>query len=315
MQKEEKKQDVMKEKDDFRVGTVCIMGKANAGKSSLINALIREKVSIVSPKPQTTRNNIVGIYNDPNSQIVFVDTPGIHISDSKLGEMMNKSVNTASQDVDCVLLLVDGSKPIKQDTFDFINKFKNLEKVILLITKTDLTTFEKLYPSLDELNKISWLKEILPISSHKSRNLDVLIDMIKKYLPKASRQDMLFDAETYTNKSVRFMSAEIIREKILLALQNEVPHGVAINIINWEEGYTLAKIYADIICEKSSHKSIIIGKKGSTLKKIGMQSRMDIEKMLGKQVYLELFVKVKENWKNNPAVLQELSILAQDEFE
>ena len=298
----------------YYLGTVCVVGKANAGKSSLINALIKEKVSIVSPKPQTTRDNIVGIYNDEDSQIVFVDTPGIHHSDSKLGDIMNKNVALASSDVDLVLLLVDGSKGIDDKTLTFIQSFKKYENVILLVTKTDLTTFEKLYPHLQKLNELTFLKEILPISSHKNRNLDVLVSMIKKYLPQVNENDLLFDREVYTTKSTKFICGEIIREKMLYALDNEVPHGVAVSIIKFEEYSTLAKVYADIICEKQSHKSIIIGKKGQMLKKIGQLSRLDIEKMLGKQVYLELFVKVKENWKNNNAILQELSENAQDVY-
>lgn len=300
------------ESKKYKIGTVCVLGKPNAGKSSLINALVREKVSIVSPKPQTTRDNIVGVYNDKDCQIVFVDTPGIFKSDSKLGDIMNKNVALASSDTDLILLLIDGSKPIKEEEIKFIKGFEKYQNVILLVTKTDLTTFEKLYPYLAKLNELEFLKDIIPISSHKNRNLDVLIEKIKTFLPEGSKEDFLFDTEEYTNKSTRFIAGEIIREKMLLALDDEIPHGVAILIRDWQESYTLAKIYADIICEKESHKRIIIGKKGAMLKKIGQNSRIELEKILGKQVYLELFIKVKENWKNKADILQELAEQSED---
>lgn len=290
----------------YSIGTVCLVGKSNVGKSSLINALIREKVSIVSPKPQTTRDNIRGVYTDDDSQIIFIDTPGLFKSDSRLGDAMNKGVREARDGADVVLVLVDGSKGIKEEDITFISSFEKFDNVILVVTKTDLTTFEKLYPHLDKVNKLAFLKDIVPISSHKNRNLNVLLECIKKLLPKGTQKDLMFDADIFTNKSVKFMAGEIIREKLLLFLDDEVPHGIAIHIYKWEEGYSLAKIYVDIICDKERHKPLIIGKKGSMLKKVGQSARIDIEKMLGKQVYLELFVKVKENWKNNLDVLATL---------
>ncbi len=294
------------EEKKFSIGTVCLVGKSNVGKSSLINAIIREKVSIVSPKPQTTRDNIIGVYNDEDSQIVFIDTPGLFKSDSKLGDAMNKGVRQARDDADVILVLVDGSKGIKDEDITFVQSFSKFDNVILVVTKTDLTTFEKLYPHLDKVNKLSFLADIVPISSHKNRNVDVLIDAVKKLLPKGDKKDFMFDTDMFTNKSVKFMAGEIIREKLLLALDDEVPHGIAIHIYKWEEGYSLAKIYVDIICEKERHKPLIIGKRGAMLKKVGQNARIDIEKMLGKQVYLEMFVKVKENWKNNADVLATL---------
>lgn len=294
------------DKKEYSIGTVCLVGRSNVGKSSLINALIREKVSIVSPKPQTTRDNIKGIYTDEDSQIVFIDTPGLYKSDSKLGDKMNKGVREARDEANVILVLVDGSKGIKDSDIEFVESFSKFDNVILVVTKTDLTTFERLYPHLDKVNKLSFLKDIVPISSHKNRNLQVLLDCIKKLLPKGSEKDLLFDAEMFTNKSIKFMAGEIIREKLLLALDDEVPHGLAIYVYNWEEGYSLAKIYVDIICDKARHKPLIIGKGGAMLKKIGQNARIDIEKMLGKQVYLEMFVKVKENWKNNEDVLSML---------
>ena len=298
---------------EYSIGTVCLVGKSNVGKSSLVNALVREKVSIVSPKPQTTRDNIRGVYTDSDSQIVFIDTPGLFKSDSKLGDKMNKNVRLAKDEADVILVLVDGSKGIKDEDINFVESFNKLNNVILVVTKTDLTTFEKLYPHLDKVNKLSFLADIVPISSHKNRNLSVLLDAIKKLLPKGTKEDFLFDADIFTNKSVKFMAAEIIREKLLLALDDEVPHGLAIYVYKWEESFSLAKIYVDIICDKARHKPLIIGKGGSMLKKVGQNARIDIEKMLGKQVYLEIFVKVKENWKNNEEVLSMLRESSEEE--
>lgn len=290
---------------ELKFGIVGIIGKPNVGKSSLLNAIIREKVSIVSPKPQTTRNNVMGIYNDDDSQIVFVDTPGIFTSDSKLGDYMNRSVASVSSDVDILLVLIDGSKAINEDTVKFVSRYKN-EKVILVVTKTDLMTFETLYPKLSILNSLDFVLDIIPLSSHRNKNIDVLIDCIKKNLSTCDESEIMFDRDMYTNKSVKFLASEIIREKMLLMLEDEVPHGVAITIVKWEESENLVKISADIICERDSHKAIILGKKGQMLKEIGQKARIDIEKMLGSKVFLEIFVKVKNNWKNSIALLNEI---------
>ncbi|MBQ8749387.1 MAG: GTPase Era [Clostridia bacterium] len=290
---------------ELTYGIVGIVGKPNVGKSSLLNAIIREKVSIVSPKPQTTRDNVMGIYNDDDSQIVFVDTPGIFQSDSKLGDYMNRNVASVASDVDVLLVLVDGTKEINQETVKFVSRFKK-ENVILVVTKTDLTNFEKLYPKLSVLNELDFVIDIIPISSHKLKNVDVLLKVIKENLPKGDESCLMFERDMYTNKSVKFLASEIIREKILLALDDEVPHGVAISIVKFEEEGNLARIYADIICERDSHKGIILGKGGQMLKKIGQNARIEIEKMLEMKVFLEIFVKVKNNWKNSLALLSEI---------
>jgi len=289
----------------LKYGNVGIIGKPNVGKSSLMNAIIKEKVSIVSPKPQTTRNNVMGIYNDEQSQIVFVDTPGIFKSDSRLGDYMNRSVASIASDVDILLVLIDGTKSINEETVNLIKRFKN-EKVILVVTKTDLMTFEKLYPKLGILNSLDFVIDIIPLSSHKNKNIDVLLDVIKKNLDEFDESELMYERDEYTNKSVKFLASEIIREKILLALDDEVPHGVAISIISWDEDENFVKISADIICERDSHKGIILGKRGQMVKQIGQSARHDIEKMLGKKVYLEIFVKVKNNWKNSLAFLNDV---------
>ncbi len=288
----------------FKCGTVGVIGRANVGKSSFINAIIKEKVSIVSPKPQTTRNNIMGIYNDNDSQIVFVDTPGVYESKDKLGDYMNKSVIQASDDVDILIVMFDGSRDFTQKDFDLLKRNSD-KKVLLLISKTDLVTFEQMYPKLSKLNDLN-VVDIIPFSSVKRSNLDVILDKIKTLLPDSTPQQCLFDREDYTDKSVKFIAAETIREKTLWYLSEEVPHGIGVHIAVWEEEQNFVRICADIICDKDSHKPIIIGKKGSGLKKIGSAARQDIERMLGKKVNLELWVKVKEDWKNNTALLNEI---------
>ncbi len=288
---------------DFKSGFVAIMGRPNAGKSTLLNAILGTKVSIVSPKPQTTRNNIIGIYNSVDCQIVFTDTPGINTANTKLDEYMQKSVKNAKNGVDAILLCVDGSKGIKEKDIEFIKGFKGTENLILVVTKTDLTNYEKLYPQLAKLNELDFVKSIIPVSSFKKRNIDVVVNEIKKYLTDNIKY---FADDEYTDKSVRFMVSEIIREKGLWLLQDEIPHGIAVEIANFKEFGNKFEIDADIICEKESHKQIIIGKNGAKIKEIGTKARLDIENLLQKKVYLNLFVKVKDGWRNKQSVIADL---------
>ncbi|MBQ2864439.1 MAG: GTPase Era [Clostridia bacterium] len=293
----------------FKSGFVAIMGRPNAGKSTLLNAILQTKVSIVSPKPQTTRNNIIGIYNDADSQIVFTDTPGINTANNKLDEFMQKSVKSAKAGVDVVLLCVDGGKGIKPKDFDFISSFKGTQNLMLIITKTDLTNYEKLYPQLAELNKLDYVKSIIPVSSFKGRNIDVVVNEIKKYLTDNVKY---FSEDEYTDKSVRFMISELVREKTLWLLQDEIPHGIAVEVVNYDENNAKINIDADIICEKESHKQIIIGKNGSMIKEIGTKARIDIEKLVDKKVFLNLFVKVKAGWRNKQTVIADLGYNTKD---
>ncbi len=293
----------------FKSGFVAIMGRPNAGKSTLLNAILKTKVSIVSPKPQTTRNNIIGIYNDNESQIVFTDTPGINTANNKLDEFMQKSVKSAKAGVDVVLLCVDGGKGIKQKDFDFISSFKGTENLMLIVTKTDLTNFEKLYPQLAELNKLDYVKSIIPVSSFKDRNIDVVVNEIKKYLTDDVKY---FSEDEYTDKSIRFMISELVREKTLWLLQDEIPHGIAVEVVTYKENNSKILIDADIICEKDSHKQIIIGKNGAMIKEIGTKARIDIEKLVDKKVYLNLFVKVKTGWRNKQTVIADLGYNVKD---
>ena len=294
----------------MKSGFVAILGQPNVGKSTLLNAILKEKVSIVSPKPQTTRNKILGIYNDEESQIVFIDTPGIHTSHNKLDEYMNKAISTAKKDVDVIVYVIDGTKKINQSTLDTLNKYtKDESNVILVVNKVDDTTYEKLYPELSKCNSLEGVKDIVPLSALKGKNVEELIKVIKTYL---TDDVMYYDDDIYTDQSVKFIVAETIREKALWLLQDELPHGIAVEIVRFEEGESLTEIDADIILEKSSHKQIVIGKNGSMLKSIGMKSRHDIEKLIGTKVMLKLFVKVREDWRHKDSVLKSIGYNQQD---
>lgn len=284
----------------YKSGYVSLVGRANAGKSTLINALIGEKVAIVSPKPQTTRNNILGILTREKSQLVFVDTPGIHMSKNALDRYMNKNVRTAIGSSDIVVYLIDGSKKFLEEEFEYINNLTQKENpVIVAITKVDLLNYEKVYPILQKLSKIKKIKEIVPLSSLKKRNLDVLENAILKLLTEEDQKNFEFDEDEYTDKSVRFMVAEIIREKALYLYEEEIPHGLAIEIVKFEQNKNICSIDVDIICERDSHKAIIIGKNGLKIKKLGQSAREDIEELLQTKVMLKLFVKIKNNWREN----------------
>lgn len=294
----------------MKSGFVAILGLPNVGKSTLLNAILKEKVSIVSPKPQTTRNKILGILNDEDSQIVFIDTPGIHNSHNKLDDYMNKAINVAKDDVDVLLFVIDGTKKIGDNVIETLNKYtKNSENVILVVNKIDDTTYAKLYPELSKCNSLEGVKDIVPVSAKKGKNLDELIKVIKSYL----KDDIkYFDDDIYTDQSIKFLCGEIIREKALWLLQDELPHGIAIEIAKFNDGENICEIDADIIIEKSSHKQIIIGAGGSMLKNIGIKSRQDIEKVVGKKVMLKLFVKVREDWRNKSSSVKSLGYNSQD---
>ncbi|MBR4745648.1 MAG: GTPase Era [Clostridia bacterium] len=286
----------------FKSGFVAILGEPNVGKSTLINTLIKEKVAIVSPKPQTTRDKIIGVYNDQDSQIVFIDTPGMHTSKNKLDEFMSKSIDSAKRGVDVILLVIDGSRKITSSDIEIIKTYDK-QKVILVVNKIDLSSFEELYPKLEQFNDLKNIVDIVPLSAKRGDNIQVLIDIIKKYLPSGVKY---FDNDVYTDKSVRYIVKEIVREKALWYLQDEVPHGIAVEIVEFTESENLVTIAADIICEKQSHKSIIIGKDGSMLKKIGVAAREDIEKVVNGKVMLKLFVKVREDWRDNNKYIKDL---------
>ena len=287
----------------MKSGFVAILGMPNVGKSTLLNSILKEKVSIVSPKPQTTRNKILGIYNDEESQIVFIDTPGIHNAHNKLDEYMDKAIITAKEDVDVLLFVIDGKKKISDNIIDTLNKYtKDIKNIILVVNKIDDTTYEKLYPELAKCNNLENVKDIVPVSALRGKNIPELLKVIKGYLTDDVKY---FDDDVYTDKPLKFLVSEIIREKALWLLQDELPHGIAIEIIRFVEG-DLYEIDADIILEKSSHKQIVIGKNGDMLKNIGTKSRLEIEKLVDAKVMLKLFVKVREDWRGNSNTLKSL---------
>ena len=275
----------------FRSGYVAVLGRANAGKSSLVNSFVGEKVAVVTDKPQTTRENILGILSDKDYQIVFVDTPGIHHSKNSLDKKMMKSVRSAIAGVDLVLYLLDGTKSPDEEEIDYINHLEN-DKIVVK-TKIDL----KGQKDFDYDIKVS---------SVTGENLDELKNLILSKLPEYDFQNYIYDPEYYTDKSVKFLVAEDIREKALLLLHQEIPHGVAVDITKFDEKDDIVYIDADIICEQDRHKGMIIGKGGSMLKQIGSLAREDAEKLLGKKVGLKLFVRVEKNWRDNPNKIRSL---------
>ena len=282
---------------DFRCGYVSILGRPNVGKSTLLNKLVGQKISIVSPKPQTTRNIVTGILNQKDLQVIFLDTPGIHKAKNSLDKYMEKSIKKSLEGIDLILYMLDGTKRFFQEDIDEIKQFcAEQTPVVVLVSKIDDTTFEKLYPELAKLNSIQNVQEIIPFSSFNGKNLDVIKETIKKFMPISPA---MYPTDTVTDVSERFIASEIIREKALWLLQQEIPHGIAVEIEKFEQKDKITKISATIYCEKDNHKKIIIGNAGSTLKKIGEESRKDIERMLNQKVFLELWVKVKERWRDS----------------
>lgn len=275
----------------FYSGYVAVVGKPNAGKSSLVNALIGEKVAIISQKPQTTRDNIIGIYNDKDCQIVFVDTPGVHHSKNLLDKSMMKSVRSALAGVDLVLYLIDGTTQPDQEELDYIEHI-TCEKLVIR-TKSDLA-------------KQKDFASDLQISSFTGENLNILIDKIKEYLNESEEPYYIYPPDYYTDKSVKFLIAEELREKALNNLEREIPHGVAVEIIRFLEEEDIVYIDADIVCEQESHKGIIIGKGGQMLKKMASQTRDFAERLLDKKVMLKVFVKVEKDWRNKPQKVKNL---------
>lgn len=273
--------------------TIGIIGKTNAGKSSLVNALVGEKVSIVTPKKQTTRENILGILNLPNCQFVFVDTPGIHKTVDNMGRIMMKQVRSAKDNVDVIFYVVDGSKPFDNFEYQNVQNMAQNGPVVLVISKTDIAGFEKVYPLIQKFSEIKDLVDIVPTSAKKSQNLDVLLDLAKKYLIQIDPEFLTYDRDIYTDKSVRFLCAEIVREKILLNVDQEIPYGVLVETINFKELDDIIFVDVDVSVAKPSHKAIIIGKQASKIKEISSQARKDIQKLVDKKVMLKVYVLVR----------------------
>ncbi|MBO5772686.1 MAG: GTPase Era [Clostridia bacterium] len=287
-----------------KTGFVAIVGMPNAGKSTLLNALIKEKISIVSPKPQTTRDSILGVWTDDDSQIVFVDTPGALKSRNSLGDYMQRSIDTATQGVDCILAVFDGHEPLNEREMALINKYVATKiPVVVVATKTDITQTEKLMVELAKLNQMEGIKEVYCVSAKRNRNVDELKQALKKYL---TGTQMYFEEDDLTDKSQRFLVCELIREKILLRCEKEIPHGVGIQLNKMAYENDVWEIDANVIVEKASHKPIILGHNGAMIKEIGTSARLSAQKLLGAPVHLSLWVKVKENWRNSAYMLNEL---------
>lgn len=288
----------------MRSGTVAVVGRANAGKSTLVNVLVGEKVSIVSPKPQTTRDRILGILTTDDYQIVFEDTPGIYKASSLLNERMQKSVKTAAKDVDLVLFVIDGHNGIKDEDLTNLKSFlKGDVKVVVAVSKIDIMPKENLPLVLAKFADVEGIADIVPISARKGKNIKDLLDTLAKNLPK---QEAIYGDDIVSDKSVKFMVAEIMREKLLLKYDKEIPHGTAV-VVNefYRRESGTYEVNLDIVCEKENHKAILIGKGGKALKEVSSFARESMEKFLGAKVFLTVYVKVKENWRDKPNLLQE----------
>ncbi len=299
-------------REQFKCGFVTIVGETNAGKSTLINQLVGEHVAIVSPKSQTTRENIQGIYNDKTTQIVFVDTPGYHKRANKIDEEMDKHIENAQEGTEIILMLIVANKSLVEQYNKLAKKVSADAKKILLINKIDETKYEKLYPQLMELSTVAKVDEILPISAREGKNVDVLLDMIKKFLPTYDFEMRYYPVDEYTDKNLRHMVAEIVREKALLCLDDEIPHGIQVVVNSYIESEKPIPIYADLYCEKESHKAIILGKNGEMIKKISSMARKHIEKIIGEQINLQVYVKVKANWRNDEKAIQQFGLNASE---
>lgn len=288
----------------FHSGFVSLIGRPNVGKSTLMNLIVGEKIAIMSSKPQTTRNQIQSILTTDDYQIVFIDTPGIHKPKSKLGNYMVKSAETTFSNVDVILYLIEPYEKIKDSDMAIIEKLHGTKiPVFLIINKIDTVEKPELLKVIDAYSKVYDFTEIIPISALKGSNKDTLLDMIAKYLPEGPKY---FPDDMITDQPERQLVAELIREKGLRLLQDEIPHGLAIEITSMKqrEKSDIVDIDATIYCERESHKGIIIGKQGTMLKKIGSNARHDIERLLGNPVNLQLWVKVKKDWRDSDFLLK-----------
>jgi GTPase len=297
----------------FRSGFVCILGHPNAGKSTLLNALVGEKLAIISPKPQTTRNRIQGVVHVPKKkgkikdggQIVLIDTPGVHRPDSSLGRKMMVEVREALEGCDLVLVIMDVTRkfdPRDQFALDLLKRPRT--KAFLVLNKVDLIREKsRLLPLIEQYRKLYDFSEVIPISALKRKGLDALLEMVIAALPAGPAY---FPEDQITDQPSRFMAAEIIREQVLLNTSEEIPYATTVMVDNFEEGARLARIAATIYCERPGQKGILVGKGGKMLKKIGTSARLQMERMLGTKVFLELYVKAEPGWRDSRRFVEEL---------
>jgi GTP-binding protein Era len=303
----------------FHSGFVCILGRPNAGKSTLLNALVGEKLAIISPKPQTTRNRIQGIIHIPKrkggsgGQIVLIDTPGVHRPDSSLGRKMMVEVREAMEGCDLVLVIMDAKHkfdPRDQFALDLVKQSK--AKAFLILNKIDLIREKsKLLPLIEDYRKLYPFEEVIPISALKRKGLDTLLDSILSVLPAGPAY---FPEDQITDQPARFMAAESIREQVLLNTSEEIPYATTVLVENFEEGKRLTRISATIYCEREGQKGILVGKGGQMMKKIGTAARIQIERMVGTKVFLELYVKVEAGWRESRRFVEELDWRRQLEY-
>lgn len=295
----------------MKSGFVGLIGRPNVGKSTLVNSIVGKKVAITTSKPQTTRNIIQGIYNDDETQIVLVDTPGIHKPNHKLGTYLNKQAYYSINDVDIILMLVDGSESLGGGDKFVIEKLANIDKpVILVINKIDKLSKEDIFSKINEYKDLYPFTDIVPVSAIKNNNVKELINVIKKYLPDNIRY---FSESDYTNRSIEFTISEIVREKIMNKTNEEVPHSLTCVLENMEKHNDVLNLMVTIIVDRDSLKKIVIGKGGLKLKEVGIEARKELEVLLGKKIYLELYVKTIKNWRDREKYLQEFGFKEIDE--
>ena len=294
----------------MKSGFVSLIGRPNVGKSTLLNTLINQKIAITSNKPQTTRNIIQGIYNEEGYQIVFVDTPGIHKPINKLGKVLNKEAFTFAKDVDVVLFVVSAYEGIGPGDRKIIDSFNGTDSpVILVLNKIDKITTEQLMKVVMDYKDLYDFAEVVPVSALKKQNVVELINTIKKYLTDNMRY---FDDDEITSSSINFLVSEFVREKIFRMTEEEIPHSITCVTTAYEEKKDIVNIAVDVIVDRDSIKKIIIGKQGSLLKAVGVEARKDIENLIGKQVYLELYVKTIKKWRDKERYLNELGFDEKD---
>ena len=287
----------------MKSGFVGVIGRPNVGKSTLVNSIVGSKVAITSSKPQTTRNIIQGIYNEDKTQIVFVDTPGIHKPVNKLGKTLNKEAYYSIEDTDIILLVVDGFEGIGKGDIYILDRLKEINKpVMLVINKIDKIPREEILKRITDYKDLYPFDEIIPVSAEKKNNLKDLIDTLKKYLPDNIKY---YGEDAKTNKSIEFLMAEIVREKVFNYTEEEVPHSITCTTDTVEVGKTSYNIHISIIVDRESLKKIVIGKNGEMIKRIGTEARLDLEKLLNKSVYLELYVKTVKKWRDKDKYLTE----------
>ena len=289
---------------EFKSGFVAVVGRPNAGKSTLVNRLVGQKVAIVTSRPQTTRNRIQGIVNRPHAQVVLIDTPGLHRPDSALGRQMMGEVNAALDGVDVLALILDVSEDIGKGDRHAIERAARFEGTrILLLNKVDRIPKDSLLPIIESVGKLTDFAEIIPISALTGDGVDRVLEKFIEYLPSGEPH---FPADQYTDQPERFLAAELIREKAMAGTFHEVPHAVAVLVDAFEETDKLIRIRATIYVEREGQKGILIGRAGASLKKIGTEARKELEEILGTKIFLELFVKVLRDWRDNPQLVRQL---------